>query len=207
MKRIHRLHQSRIGRGLLWLGDAFNKNTGFILMLIVIFFGLSIIDFQRDNQALLEGQLEQRTGRLQAVEQISKDAKENTDDILTRLDKVERLTCGILLLHDPELTKQLSPDLVDLCENEIIDRAPVTSGGSQSSGGGTSADGHNHSSSQNSTGGSTNGGGNDNDNNGNNNGNPPSVIQQLLDGVVDLIPLVLSPFREPPIKVVIIHMV
>lgn len=48
------MHNNKYGRAVLWLGDTFNRNVGFILILTVIFFGFAILNLQQDNQKLLK---------------------------------------------------------------------------------------------------------------------------------------------------------
>lgn len=72
MKRITWLNRTKGGRAILWLGNAFNRNTGFILMLIIIIFGFAIIGFQKDNQQLLED---------------TKKIAENTEQIVAKQDE------------------------------------------------------------------------------------------------------------------------
>ena len=96
-----------------------DQNIGLILLLVLVIFGLGIMDYQKTNRQLLLNQDKVQSSQDNDTKIILDRIYANNQRTLRRVARLEKLTCGLLLLHDPNLENQIPPELVKLCEEEV----------------------------------------------------------------------------------------
>lgn len=126
---------TRASNSLSWLSVTINRNTGWLIAVAIVAFGLSNLAFLKDNEVIIgniAGTTE-NTERISAdTKTIITDLKQAVEDLKADNGRQTRILCRLILRGDVPLTGAEASDVERICQQAIKEADAAGASGSQS---------------------------------------------------------------------------
>lgn len=123
MKRLFdRIPAQKLRRFTLWLDQSIDGNTGWLIVLAIVFFGLTNLSFQRDNRTIIENTHNAATAAAQAAEDtknILAGQSKAVQDLKDDNEQQTRILCRLILRGDLDLEPDEEAEIERICQEEI----------------------------------------------------------------------------------------
>lgn len=122
MNRVQVSKTKRASRPVRALSNFFNRNTGLLIASAIVFFGLSNIGFQKDNQELLSNtrnSVESNRRIAENTQTIIQDLGQAVDRLERGNEKQTRILCQLILSDGLKLSPSEEREIEQICDVAI----------------------------------------------------------------------------------------